>query len=318
MPLVSVVLPTYNRANVLSRAVNSVLNQTFRDFELIIVDDASTDNTRQLLASYDSTQICVISLPDNVGPAGARNAGIRAASGALIAFQDSDDEWGPEKLSIQVPRLISSSVSLGRGLGASYSRFLLQGRGRFTPFPPLQINASGNIYKDLLEQNLVGTPTLMVSREVLQDIGEFDEKLSWLEDWDLALRIAQGYDFDFVDSPLLVSYRSPGGVNQRDDPIAVFKIHQKHLGYYRQSAPDLGAWRFLAIGDSLMKRGYPRLGQNAFGLALALRPNMRTVALRVATLGGQRTYCALANLFGKRGILSSVADFFRRIVSGAL
>src|SRR3989344_1865760 len=101
MSKVSVVLPTYNRAHTLERAVRSVLNQTHKDFELIVVDDGSTDNTRDIVVSFADGRIRYIKHESNKGVAEARNTGIGASRASLIAFQDSDDEWLPHKLALQ-------------------------------------------------------------------------------------------------------------------------------------------------------------------------------------------------------------------------
>ena len=105
--LISVVLPTYNRARCLSRSINSVLNQTFSNLELIIVDDGSTDNTRELVESFSDPRIRYI-YQENAGACAARNHGINEALGTYIAFQDSDDEWRKDKLEIQLNALIKN------------------------------------------------------------------------------------------------------------------------------------------------------------------------------------------------------------------
>jgi glycosyltransferase involved in cell wall biosynthesis len=113
MPEVSVVIPTYNRAKVLSRAVKSVLNQGYRDFEIIVVDDGSTDNTEQVVGAFDKQQVKYVRHEKNMGPAAARNTGIGHANGKYIAFQDSDDEWFPQKLGRQVEILETASDRVG-------------------------------------------------------------------------------------------------------------------------------------------------------------------------------------------------------------
>ena len=107
-PLISVILPTYNRAHTLMRAVTSVLNQDYREIELIVVDDASTDGTTELLESIADPRLRVIRHDHNKGVAGATNTGIQAARGEIIAFQDSDDEWLDGKLSHQMARLAAA------------------------------------------------------------------------------------------------------------------------------------------------------------------------------------------------------------------
>ena len=105
VPTVSVILPTYNRAEIVKRSILSVLNQTYKDFELIIIDDASTDKTRMIVEELGDTRIKYLRNRQNLGPAASRNIGIKASRGIFIAFQDSDDEWRPDKLKKQVETL---------------------------------------------------------------------------------------------------------------------------------------------------------------------------------------------------------------------
>ena len=101
-PTISVIIPTYNRADFIGRAIESVLDQTYQDFEIIVIDDGSKDNTENIVKSFDDTRITYIRLKDNKGAAVARNTGIGTARGKFIAFQDSDDEWLPQKLAKQM------------------------------------------------------------------------------------------------------------------------------------------------------------------------------------------------------------------------
>ncbi len=282
MPKVSVVVPTHNRAHVLVRAIESILNQTFRDFELIIVDDGSTDDTLQVLASYSSAGIKVITLKHNAGACRARNIGIQAAEGEFIAFQDSDDEWLPEKLSVQL-NLMEATPSIQRPIGASYTGFISKTE-EYCPPHVDEMQVRGNIYPQLLKGNIVGTPTLLIRRNILNEVGLFDETLTWLEDWDIALRIARRYDFQFADEPLVISHWSPGGVNSRKDFRSFYQILSKHLDGFAACCPRIGANQFLLAGDELMKSGYASMGKHALQSAMRLSFNPYVV---LAWLGAQ-------------------------------
>lgn len=300
MPRISVVLPTYNRARVLRRAIDSVLNQTFQDLELIVVDDGSTDGTNAILKSY-SDRIRVVVLNNNVGPCRARNVGIQASSGELVAFQDSDDEWLPNKLEVQVNRMDSMVVSMHRPLGASYTRIavkITEEIDRYVPPHGYPEQLKGNLYSQLLKANLVGTPTLLVRRQVLDDIGMFDESLSQLEDWDLALRIALKYDFDFVDEPLIISHFSPDGVNSRRDSTALYRILLKHSDEYLLHFREVGSGAFWTAGDELMKSGHTAMGKKALWMAIRLSPKRHTVLAWLGSYLGSKAYKSLSALFG--------------------
>lgn len=301
MPKVSVVLPTYNRAHVLTRAVDSVLTQTFRDFELIIVDDGSTDATQDVLAQYNAPQVRTIRLSTNAGACHARNIGITASCGEFVAFHDSDDEWLPNKLAVQIERL-EAVQTMSRKVGASYSRVISKRDGIFRLyFPPYsdELTFRGNIYSQLLQKNLVDTPTLVVRREVLTEVQLFDEELPWLQDWDLALRIAQHYDFDFVEQPLIISNWSDTGIHTRNDPRAHYRILTKHLKAYEQYFPQIGANAFCNVGDQLMKAGYVSLGKASLSIAVRLSPKFHILLARLGSHGGSTAYKKLSQIFGK-------------------
>ena len=193
-PLVSVIVPTYNRALVLPRAVESALGQSYPNTEIIIVDDRSTDGTPELLAQYTAARdIRVIHNERRHNAAGARNSGIEASNGELIAFLDSDDAWRPDKLLHQVSRLTTSPSTVG-AIYSSVEAFYPGGKTFTTP-----AELSGNIYRELLVRNRIGSASrLMVRRSVLDDVGLFDEAFNTLEDWELVLRIARRYAFERV------------------------------------------------------------------------------------------------------------------------
>ena len=205
MPRVSVIIPAYNRADVLPRAIASVLNQTFTDYEIIVVDDASTDNTRSV-AENANGPLRVISHELNRGAAAARNTGIRAAGEAYLAFLDSDDEWMPEKLARQ--------IGLLEGLGTSYDACC---SGRILKHPGLRYSwerhlpAEEHWTRYLLINGCDLSPgsTLVARRRVFEHTGLFDENLPRYEDWDWLLRYVADYDLAIVPEPQAIIHLSP-------------------------------------------------------------------------------------------------------------
>ncbi|CAB50071.1 glycosyltransferase family 2 protein [Pyrococcus abyssi] len=200
-PIVSVIIPTYNRANLLRRAIASVLNQKFKDFELIVVDDASTDNTPEVVESIEDGRIRYIRLKKNSGGPIARNIGIKKAKGRFIALLDDDDEWLPHRLEVQVRKF----ENLGKEFGVVYGGFYYvsqDGRilGKRLP------KHRGDIYSHLLKENFIGSPTLLIRRECFKKAGLFDPRLSSSQDWDMWLRIARYYKFDYVDEIIAKYY----------------------------------------------------------------------------------------------------------------
>lgn len=202
-PVVSVVIPAYNRAHLISRAIASVLNQTYQDFEIIVVDDASSDNIEEIVNSLDDERIRYIRHATNKGAGAARNSGITAAQGIYIALLDSDDEWFPEKLEKQVDRFDLS----GEKTGVVYNGHLIVAENTNEIIARNFPTVRGNVYIHALRYCLVGGgSTAMVKRECFQKAGLFDERLPSLEDWELWIRIAKICEFDFIPDILTKRY----------------------------------------------------------------------------------------------------------------
>lgn len=202
MPLVSVIMPAYNSAQTLDEAVSSVLSQTFSDWELIIVDDASQDETARLACGWaeKDRRIRLVQNDGNLGVAASRNRGCALAAGVYIAFLDSDDRWLPQKLERQAALLETA------GAGLCYSSYLthnpaLPGRDRLYRVPPAVD------YQGLLRENVVGCSTVLLRRELLKDgfpSGYFHE------DYVLWLRLLrEGCTFCGIAEPLVI-YRTGG------------------------------------------------------------------------------------------------------------
>ncbi|MFC6874608.1 glycosyltransferase family 2 protein [Halobellus marinus] len=199
MPEVSVVLPTYNRRETIGRALKSVLSQEFSDLECIIIDGGSDDGTYKTVRSIADNRVRYVYTQSPRSPAIARNLGIDLASGKYIAFIDSDDVWMPMKLSCQVGHL--KEMKEPAAVASSFHRVTENYARRIIADPSL----SGlETYKELLRDNFITTSTLVLHRDVATQLGGFDESLSALEDWELALRISKSYEFKFIDLPLCV------------------------------------------------------------------------------------------------------------------
>lgn len=198
MPRVSVIIPTYNRAALVQEAVASVLAQTYRDFELLVVDDGSTDGTLAALAPWDG-EVRVLSRPSRGGVSAARNTGIAGARGEWLAFLDADDLWLPEKLARQMafmeakPRLLLSQTEeiwVRRGV-------------KVNP-PRTHAKAGGDIFLRSLERCLVSPSAALLHRRLLDDHGVFDEELPAAEDYDLWLRLSWRYEVGLLPEPLII------------------------------------------------------------------------------------------------------------------
>lgn len=214
-PKVSVIIPTFNRANLIQRSIHSLFNQTVQDFEIIIADDASTDNTEQIIKNYNDNRIIYFKLLKNSGQCVSRNQAIKIARGDYIGFLDSDDEWLPEKIEKQ---LSVFEKSFDPKLAAVYCGFIEKDEIKNKTEIINRDNLRGDIYVNLLSGFCPSTPTMfLVKKDTLIKVNGFDEKLPTFVDYDLWLRIAkEGYTFDFVDEPLIVKYEHAGAQIAKD------------------------------------------------------------------------------------------------------
>ncbi len=196
-PLVSVIIPTFNRGWILREAIDSVLAQDFRDFELIVVDDGSTDDTGRILDSYG--QDLTVLRQSNRGVSAARNLGIGAAAGQLIAFLDSDDLWLPRKLSVQVDFFSSHPDAM---INQTEEIWIRNGV-RVNPKTRHQ-KFSGLIFERSLELCLVSPSAVMMRRTLFDQVGLFDEDLPACEDYDLWLRISWRFPVHLIETALII------------------------------------------------------------------------------------------------------------------
>jgi glycosyltransferase involved in cell wall biosynthesis len=200
MAKVSVIIPAYNYADYLPEAIESVLNQTFDDFELLVVDDGSTDNTREVMRTFVHDPKVRYLYQDNQGLAAARNAGIRNTHGEFVAFLDADDVWLERKLENQVDIMDSKPE-----VGLVYTDiYFIDGEGKILTDRQWARRRKKTMFEDLLFSNVItgSASSSLIRRECLDRVGLFDETFKSLEDLDLWLRIARHSEFERVDERL--------------------------------------------------------------------------------------------------------------------
>lgn len=203
--LVSAIIPTYNRAALLARALASVAAQDYRPIEVIVIDDGSTDNTAEIIPAQQRLLAergisLTFHSQANAGPGKARNTGISHAKGSFVSFLDSDDLWKPDFIST-LHRLLAANPTAGLAFGGYLAmdeneKFLKQRDSGLPPEP-----AEGLLlrpFQSILRHMPMGTPCVMVRRSVLDDVGEFDISFRLGEDWDLWYRVAKKYDFAYT------------------------------------------------------------------------------------------------------------------------
>jgi glycosyltransferase involved in cell wall biosynthesis len=214
-PKVSVIMPVYNGERYIVSAIESVLAQTYKNFEIVIVNDGSTDNSREKLSAYRQLPFVQYIEQDNRGVAAARNTAIRKATGELIAFLDQDDLWLPEKLDIQVDYLRQhTDVPL---VHANLGHINENGE-------PIQViwptDVEGSCFRELFLWNRIAVPTVVVRRQCLSEVGLFNENLAGSDDYDMWLRIAQRFPIGRI-ARVLALYRFHGKNVSRDKLLMI-------------------------------------------------------------------------------------------------
>lgn len=255
-PLVSVILPTYNHATFIGKAIESVLNQTYSNFELIVVDNYSDDSTGKIVTSYNDNRIKYLKYRNNGIIAASRNFGIKHARGQYIAFLDSDDIWHHCKIEEQIPQFCSPEI-----IGVASNAILVSE----TPFyrdKNFSRGKNGYVdyqYRDLLDRNSIVTSSLIVRRVILNQAGLFDEDkiFSCIEDWELWLRMARYGSFRVLEVPLLTYFVSrKRGYQSSVISKNCLKILEKQvdLGYVRyDDILKSKATIYLAIARNLLE-----------------------------------------------------------------
>lgn len=221
-PLISVIIPSYNRADILPRAISSVLEQTYSNFELIIVDDASTDTTEAVISNIKDERIKYIKHEKNSNGSVARNTGIKNASGEYIAFLDSDDEWHKDKLLEQFNFFKSYNEEKTVCYTAMY-----EDNGLNVKVRPGRGKREDEAFADYVfcNRGLIQTSTLMIHKSILEKV-QFNPKLRRHQDWDLCLQLERnGYQFIFLDKPLTTRYKE----EDRQDRVTNIKDPQPSL-----------------------------------------------------------------------------------------
>lgn len=235
---VSVIIPTFNRAGMVTRAVASVLYQTYRDFEIIVVDDGSRDATPGVLKQFHD-RIITLSHPRNQGVSAARNTGLRAAGSPLIAFLDSDDYWLPQKLAVQTAFFEEQP----QAVACQTEEYWMRNGRRVNPREKHR-KPSGDIFEPSLRLCLVSPSAVMLKRTLIDEVGPFDESLPACEDFDLWLRISSIYPVHLIGEYLVVK---EGG----------------HGDQLSSSIMGLDRFRIRALEKLLLKGGLQREQQEA-------------------------------------------------------
>lgn len=224
-PLVSVIIPTFNRESYLPETLDSLQAQTLQDFEIIVVDDGSTDRTAEMLGRR--SQPVRYFYQENAGPAAARNRGLTEARGQFVSFLDSDDLWRPRFLEANSQRLLNDptvDIAFCKFETMDDNKRILPGHGK-RPH-------EGDITAPLFASTFITTPSVMIRREVITEIGGFNSTLPTNEDYDLWLRLSLRHRFGHVDESLCLRRSHPGTQSRNGSPVPLIRKARLLERYY--------------------------------------------------------------------------------------
>ena len=269
MPKVSVIIPTYNYGQYIARAIDSVLNQTYQDFELIVVDDGSTDNTEEIIRTKQNDKIRYF-YQENKGAPSARNKGIEESKGKYTAFLDADDEWFPSKLEKQIEKFQKASARVG----LVYSGLIYIWKENEDKAIKIVPTLRGNIFVSFLKVTVLGSPTPLIKKNCFQKAGLFDERLPSCQDWDMWLRISKYYEVDYVPEILAKHYIHKNQITEKFEnkihgrEIMIEKYHDYLLKY-----PLILSRHFSELGKLNCMSGNWKEGFEYFFKAINLDPS---------------------------------------------
>lgn len=242
-PLVSVIIPTFNRGPFIGQAITSVLNQTYENIELFVIDDGSSDDTEAVATSFDDTRLHFVKLAKNVGRSAARNVGLTAAKGRFITFLDSDDYYLPEKVERQIDFLEKHPE-----FGMVYTASACFTDEASPIFQHYRAPVFGDIYSEIafFKPLTITLPTVMLRREVLDTVGGFDERMSRFEDTDMWRRISRRFRIGAIDEVTCHIRTHEGNLASAFDPISFEVAIDFYLAKIREEDKDIDPLVFAA------------------------------------------------------------------------
>ncbi|WP_454062751.1 glycosyltransferase family 2 protein [Candidatus Nitrospira salsa] len=295
---VSVIIPTYRRPIFLRTALESVLAQTFPDFEVMVVDDASQDNTLDVVKEFDDNRIQYIAHEFNKGGSAARNTGIRHARGEYIAFLDDDDEWLPEKLELQVEVLNQSRQEVG-GVYTGCTKIERESGMIVCCKTPTQ---RGNLFQKLLRKNCItSTSSILLRKECFERVGLFDERLPSSQDYDLWLRISKVFKFESISKSLFIYHIHEKKIGTNLEALSeglclMLQKYETNLSIFKK---NFGYYGCLELGAFYCLHGNVKKGQESYLKAIVLFPF------------GLKAYCMVGLCFLGERVVKKAFDLKR-------
>jgi glycosyltransferase involved in cell wall biosynthesis len=284
MPIISVIIPAYNAERTILETITSVQQQTFSDFEIIIINDGSSDRTLELLHNITDERLKIFSY-ENGGLPVARNRGISHATGEFLAFLDADDLWTPDKLELQLAALQQHSEA---GVAYSWTSFMDDKGESLSPGEPIFIE--GNVYADLLVNNFLASGSNpLIRKQAIKSTGGFDSAFPHCADWEYWLRLAASWYFVVVPKHQIIYRQSSGGMSSKIDGIEkqlfimIEKVYQtvpQRLQYLKNHSL---AWVYRYCAEKFLQYGTSNINDvNRAGMELwnAIRLNPKILLER--------------------------------------
>ena len=309
MPKVSVIIPTHNRAEFLHSAITSVRNQTFQDFEIIVVDDASTDNTPEVVAYFGDKRIKYTRNNISKGDAGARNVGVMSSNCTYIAFLDDDDEWLKNKLQMQIDILENCLIDIA----GVYTNIIEVDKASGKT---LSIGIPGNT-KDPFHGNCIATSSLLLRRECFEKVGLFDENMPTSSDYDMWIRILKKFRFEYIDEPLVKYYVHGNRLSFDNDKVIrgveiLLKKHREILASNNKHYSEI----YLYLGIHYCYNGNINKGRRAYLKAIRLYPyELRSYFNLFLSLTGVSNFKRLRKT--KENIINFLKEHWIRVNKGS-
>lgn len=283
---VSVIIPTHNRAKLLERAIKSVLEQTYANFEIIVVSDGSTDETDLIMQKYKNqdARIKYISYYPAKGANHARNIGIKAAEGEYIAFLDDDDEWMPKKLELQIQEFVKNDR-----IGLVYTGIQIiyhRDNGKDIMYYSLP-KKRGNLSKDILINNWIGTTSsVIIKKTIFEKVGGFDETLKALQDYDLWIRVCQVAEVGAVSEPLVRyhnyswSKQISSDINKYEESVDLIKM--KYANYFKNDKDLLKQHEmrfYIVLAQKALRNNNPQMARKYLRRCFRFDFNFKIIAM---------------------------------------
>ncbi len=295
-PLISIIIPTFNREKIIGRAIRSILAQGYYNIEIIIIDDCSNDNTKKVVESVDDQRIIFKRLAKNSGVSAARNAGIEIASGELIAFLDSDDEWLGDMLKNQIIAFNNHPEC-----NAAVTGFIrYYGKTPEYIAPPAGILNKDELLTAILRGNFITPQTLMIRKKCIKELSGFDTNLSHREDWDFGVRLLENNNIAVVDLPLAVVYETQDNLTSMEpEKTSTLEIFlNKHKKIF-ESNPVSYAYQLYFIGHSHMLTGNKNEGISSLRRSFRIHPTVKVAIALLLSQLGTNIYKFTRNLVAK-------------------